>query len=111
LNSKYQKAKNKLRPFYRKAVAKKAECKLKGIDFDLTEDHLMSVWVDVCPILGVPLDISAKKTDKYSPHLDRINPEKGYVVGNVQWLSGRANRLKNNITEDELRRLNKWLAK
>jgi hypothetical protein len=35
-------------------------------------------------------------------HLDRINPEKGYVIGNVNWISGRANRIKYNATIYEL---------
>ena len=32
----------------------------------------------------------------------RINPSLGYIKGNVQILSNRANRLKNNATASEL---------
>lgn len=36
------------------------------------------------------------------PSLDRINPDRGYVPGNVQVISFRANTLKNNATREEL---------
>ena len=106
-----QKKVDEERPFYRKAIRKKTECKSLGIDYDLSEDYLKSIWTGICPILSVPIDIKASKQDTYSPHLDRVDPTKGYVKGNVQWLSGRANRLKNNITIYELERLYKWLTK
>ena len=36
------------------------------------------------------------------PELDRIIPEKGYVKGNVAWISGKANRIKSDYTKQEL---------
>jgi hypothetical protein len=107
----YQALKDEAQPFYRKVIRKKTQCKREGLDFDLTEDHLESIWTGVCPILEVPLDIRASRSESYAPHIDRIDPSKGYVKGNVQWLSARANRLKNNMTRDELERLYKWLNK
>lgn len=37
-----------------------------------------------------------------SPTLDRIVPDKGYVRENVWVISGRANRIKNDATIEEL---------
>jgi hypothetical protein len=37
-----------------------------------------------------------------SPSLDRIDPSKGYVKGNVRVISARANLLKNDATVGEL---------
>lgn len=37
-----------------------------------------------------------------SPSLDKINPIKGYVKGNVRVISQRANWLKNDATYEEM---------
>jgi hypothetical protein len=63
---------------------------------------------DVCPLLGIP--ISLETGDKRSPHnpsLDRIDPDPsiGYVRGNVQVISARANWLKADATLQELKTL------
>jgi len=41
----------------------------------------------------------------FSPSLDRIVPEEGYVDGNVRVISDRANRLKGKRGLEEIRRL------
>jgi hypothetical protein len=56
-----------------------------------------------CPLLGIELDLYAKPMANGLPSLDRIDPDKGYVRGNVQIISWRANRLKNNATIEEMR--------
>jgi hypothetical protein len=53
-----------------------------------------------CPILDVPLDY--KKHTEYSPSIDRIDNSKGYIDGNIQVVSIKANRMKNSATESEL---------
>ena len=44
-----------------------------------------------------------------SPSLDRIDPGKGYVKGNVQVISMQANRMKNDGSIEELLLLSKWI--
>jgi hypothetical protein len=51
--------------------------------------------------LGIPILVGQKRSEN-SPSLDRIRPERGYVPGNVRVLSDRANRLKSNLTYEEL---------
>jgi hypothetical protein len=51
-----------------------------------------------CPILKVPLVCSTR----YSPSIDRIYPDKGYVKGNIAVISTLANSMKANATPDEL---------
>lgn len=74
--------------------------KKKGIDFNI-EISDISIPA-VCPVLGVALDRTADKWGDNSPSLDRRDPSKGYVKGNVRVISLRANRLKNDATPQEL---------
>ena len=62
---------------------------------------------DFCPILGLKLEYSkgSRKDHELSPSIDRIDPSKGYVVGNVHVISWRANRLKSNGSPEELRKI------
>jgi hypothetical protein len=64
-----------------------------------------------CPILGLPLIAKSGRGPggwANSPSLDRIVPELGYVKGNVQVISLRANMLKNNGTLEELVAIGKF---
>lgn len=57
-----------------------------------------------CPVLGVVLQRATNgKAQANSPSLDRIDPTKGYIPGNVQVMSYKANCMKNNATATELR--------
>lgn len=85
-------------------ITKKSECKQKNIEFNLTEEYLRNIWTGICPISRVQLSPNKGKGSHHitSSHLDRINPNKGYVKGNVCWISGRMNRIKYNATIEEL---------
>ena len=43
-----------------------------------------------------------KSLDDCTPSLDKINPKKGYIKGNVCIISMKANVMKNNATREEL---------
>lgn len=79
------------------------------VEFTVTCDHLREIWTDTCPALGIPIALGKRQSDDGLAHLDRIDPSKGYVEGNVQWLSGKANRIKTNATLDELELLIKHM--
>lgn len=83
--------------------AARDRAKRKNLDFDLKLSDI--VIPDVCPILNVKFE---KYTD-YAASVDRINPAKGYVSGNVQIISKRANLMKSNSTIEELRRFAEWV--
>lgn len=68
-----------------------------GIPFSISLSDI--IVPDVCPILGVPL----VRGTIYAPSLDRIKAHLGYVPGNVQVISARANVIKNDATVEELR--------
>lgn len=70
-----------------------------GIPFDI---ELSDVVVpQICPLLEMPINSYSEKPG-FRPSLDRIRPDLGYVKGNVQVVSHRANRLKNNANGTEL---------
>jgi hypothetical protein len=62
---------------------------------------------EVCPILGERLeylDYLGRGHPSYAS-IDRIDPTLGYDSGNVHIISNRANRIKNNSTPEELRKI------
>lgn len=69
------------------------------IPFSLSLEHI--VIPEVCPYLGVRLEIGVGGHVDASPSLDRIEPSLGYVPGNVEVISFRANRIKSDGTVDE----------
>lgn len=57
---------------------------------------------DRCPILGHPFSLKrGTGFDPLAPSLDRIDPQGGYVAGNVWIVGRRANMLKNDGTAEE----------
>lgn len=80
-----------------------------GIPYDLDPEYLVSIWVDVCPVLGIPIIDGSKLTGCSRPdnlaELDRMIPDKGYVKGNMHWISRRANRIKSDATVEELEKI------
>lgn len=75
--------------------------KKRFVPFDLTADDI--VIPEKCPVFGRKLDLTRK--GPWSPSLDRIEPKKGYVRGNVIVVSWRANQLKGDATINELQTL------
>lgn len=62
-----------------------------------------------CPVLGMQLRYGTggegwTRVDA-SASLDQIVPQGGYILGNIQIISWRANRIKNDATPGELRLL------
>ena len=79
----------------------------KGFAFDLTEEDIPVPAY--CPVLGIKIEVGEGSMRDHSPSVDRIDPSKGYVKGNVQVISWRANNLKSNGTVAEFKRLITWL--
>lgn len=74
-----------------------------GLPFDIVEADI--VVPEKCPVFGTYLIFGEGRWCDESPTLDKIVPEKGYVKGNIVVISWRANRIKNNASPDELRKL------
>lgn len=64
------------------------------------------VWPERCPILDLELDYTrGKGRSDNSPSLDRIDPMKGYTPDNICIISWRANRIKNDGTAEEHKKI------
>lgn len=83
---------------YLYSLAKRRAAKL-GREFSI---ELADIIVpSECPLLNIPINSYSEHQD-FRPSVDRIDSSKGYVKGNVQVISFKANRLKNNSCGDEL---------
>lgn len=86
----------------------KKRSKANNLPFNLTKDDILVP--EICPALGIPLKVNDGKLGDGSPTLDRLIPELGYVVGNVCVISAKANRIKNNSSFEEMRKIAAWMA-
>lgn len=76
-------------------------CKVSGVEFSILKEDI--IIPEFCPLLGTKL--VTVLGSGYNPNnlsLDRIDPSKGYVKGNVQVLSRKANIMKQDATKEEL---------
>lgn len=77
--------------------------KRKGIPFDITIEDLMP-FPTHCPVFGTELAYTSDVRQRAmlnSASLDRFDPNKGYVKGNVNIISHHANSIKNQRTSPE----------
>ena len=72
-----------------------------NIEFNINIDDI--VIPEKCPILEKPLEIGTKNNYEFSPSIDRIDNSKGYIKGNIQIISKKANSMKNSASLDELK--------
>ena len=65
------------------------------IDKDTKPDGQKTGYPDYCPIFGIKLNHEEGSDNRAS--FDKVLPELGYIKGNVQIISYKANRLKSNM--------------
>lgn len=81
--------------------------KTKNIPFDIEISDI--IIPETCPILGLPLKKSIDGNRDLSPSLDRIDNAKGYVKGNIQVISSKANTMKSTADKDDLINFSNWV--
>jgi hypothetical protein len=62
---------------------------------------------DVCPVLGIEFAVGTNS--EASPTLDRLDPTKGYVAGNMTVISMLANRVKSTASPEQIEAVAKWM--
>ncbi|NTV79324.1 MAG: hypothetical protein HGA25_09395 [Clostridiales bacterium] len=87
-------------------ISAKIRAKKLNIPFDL---EISDIHIPVlCPITGLTLEINPsgnRGPQVNSPTLDKINPELGYVKGNVAVISFKANKWKSDMTKQNVETL------
>jgi len=106
----------RIRKYYKKhpekrvTVAIKAAAKDKGLDFNVSD-----AWVKkrlnrgICEATGLPIRTKAGSTkgvrDFYSPSVDRIDNNIGYIESNIRMVAWGHNLSKNKFSEREVNAL------
>lgn len=103
------KYRNKLRNNYPEHLlyqTAKTSSLARNLAFDITVDDI--VIPEFCPVLGIKLDILAKKQFN-SPSIDRVDNNLGYIKGNVRIISSKANIMKRDNTVETLEAILKYI--
>lgn len=85
----------------------RARARKKKVPFNLVLDDI--VVPEFCPVLGMRLVFGDGHSTPASPTVDRLKPGLGYVRGNIQVMSHRANTIKSNATAEEIEKVARWL--
>jgi hypothetical protein len=95
----------------RKSVIKlRCKAKKKELPFDLDAEYLYQKSPSECPVFSTPFVYNQKKqADNMSPSVDRLEPHKGYVKGNIAVISMKANKIKSSAISAEIFRVAIWL--
>lgn len=79
----------------------------KGHEINVTMDDLIEQWntqKGICEFSGIELILSSYskiiKDPIYSASLDRIDSNKGYIKGNIRWISRSINWMKNEMSDE-----------
>ena len=83
----------------------------KGIVFDIPSYKDLPRVPDYCPILKISLYVGDSVSTDNSPTLDRIDNTKGYIKGNIQIISRKANQMKSNANLKEIKMLYNFMKK
>lgn len=84
----------------------KSRAAKKGLEFDLEITDI--VIPDKCPVFNIPFD---KNSKDYTYSIDRLDPNKGYIKGNVMIISNKANRIKSDASTKELEQVLEYVRK
>ena len=78
-------------------IAYERGAKQRGLEFDVSIEYVVSLFTGKCAYTG--MDITPPTAHSGTASLDRIDPTKGYVEGNLQWVHKDINRMKNKFSE------------
>jgi len=85
----------------------------RKLEYNISIEYLIKLLDEcnyTCPVFKNKFIINSKEKNKlYKPSLDRIDNSKGYIEGNVMWISWKANTMKSNATKKELKMFADWV--
>lgn len=83
----------------------KKRAKQQELEFSVSKEDFAADLPTHCPVLGCELTYSSSVQAFNSASLDRVDPCKGYVPGNVVIVCWRVNKLKGDASLDELSKI------
>lgn len=97
----------------RRALKKRAKYQHDNIDFNLDNAYLIEIFPRdyKCPYTEFTMSFGQGVRSPNTATVDRIDTAKGYIRGNVEWISMHANRLKSNITYEKMKKLYQHMKK
>lgn len=82
---------------------------------DILLDYILQNYTGVCKCCGVEFknnyNNKVKSTADNAFSIDRVIPEKGYIIGNIDQLCVRCNRIKSNADSNELMKVTLYTLK
>ena len=96
--------------FYRQFCQRQQAARQKDIPFTISFEEIEQP--EHCPVLGIKLNYGwsgLNRRDDAKATIDKVIPELGYVFGNVFVISWKANKLKSNMTLDELQKIMNYI--
>jgi len=86
----------------------KSTAKKRNISFEITKDYVYSILEKQnfkCALTDLPIKIvpalQRTKTNSTTASIDRINPNKGYINGNLQWVHRDINWMKYIFSQED----------
>lgn len=85
----------------------KIRAKKAGLEFLITAEDI--IFPKICPVLGIPIFRSKGRRSNNSPSIDRFDNTKGYTKENIRIISWQANRMKGEMTLDDIEKVYKYM--
>jgi hypothetical protein len=73
--------------------------------------YVQSIAPTQCPVFNKKFSDLGSGFSPWSPSIDKIDPKKGYVPGNIQVISLMANCMKRDATPTQLKQFAHWVLK
>ena len=89
----------------------RARAKKKNLECNLESYKDLPKVPKYSPIFNIPLFVGVGVSTDNSPTLDRIDNNKGYIKGNLQIISRKANQMKSNGNFKDIEMLYKYIKK
>ena len=84
----------------------------ENLPFDIDLEYLLSIYTGFCPYLNIPLSLEGVAGNSMNTiSIDKIIPKMGYVRGNIEIVSYKANVMKQDVDINTLRTFAKSVLK
>lgn len=102
--------------WYKRAAGVFHSAKRNGVKIGFKNAQELAIYVKniapkKCPVFGTAFVERGSGFHKWSPSIDKKDPKKGYVPGNIQIISMMANCMKRDASADELLAFAAWIIK